>query len=520
MCADIDGFSLRHFPLLVKLAPVDDDSPDRLQQRAHEAGLSSDYVALRDEHHRDGRRLLDRLRALRLSVRPGDGCLMSGADDARPVVLLPTEAHGVAVDMVALALFARRDRHKGLCKPQDVLQEMKNTCLAGVRCFGAVHKSFVDARLTCASGSDEPPSLTALLYRVTPEYDRLRSLCGTSTAAAAVLKSLPGLRPWPSNTDIVSFARGDLPHLVAPFSRHVLRALPHVHEESSCFTYDTASVLSDGTTRVEYRCARCAATQAAKQKRDIAGISAESAVAASAGGFTDGSESVVSDSPSEYEQVVDGCDDDDLPDDIEESGSGAGNSSADEHDGGTGSDVATCGIDLQIPPKLRRKRMSRSSFAAAAAKAVPGLRTASAPVTAPPKEPYVQDCNAGLFVYVPPRALPGAAMLIMRRLSPGAAGSIARHSHRLDEHLPIADVLEQRILREMKSTGSFSHSSAEVKDWLGNVLPLIGECDFSCSLQPRERQLSVLQFTTHIALQRRTMLSMLLADFATSRTLC
>jgi hypothetical protein len=151
---------------------------------------------------------------------------------------------------------------------------------------------------------------------------------------------------------------------------------------------------------------------------------------------------------------------------------------------------------------LRRMLLPRTSFAAAAAKATRGLRTASAPLTAPPTEPYVQDCNAGLFVYIPPRDIPGASMLLLRRLTPGAAGGVLLHCHRLDEHLPIADVLEQRILREIKSTGSFSHSSAEVKDWLAQVLPLIGECqrvwvyasyfsyyllDFSCLLTYLQR---------------------------------
>ena len=110
-----------------------------------------------------------------------------------------------------------------------------------------------------------------------------------------------------------------------------------------------------------------------------------------------------------------------------------------------------------------------------AAQAAPGLRAAHAPLTAPPKEPYVQDCVAGLFAYVPPRVLPNATMLLVRRCNPSAAsGVVIRHTHLLDEHLPHADVLEQRILRDIKSTGSFLHRSAEVKQWLGEVLPRIG----------------------------------------------
>ena len=75
---DLGGISIRYFPLLATLAPFDDDAPDRLQQRAHEAGCLNDYIALRDEcNRRDGQRLLDRLRALHLSVRAADNCLQA-----------------------------------------------------------------------------------------------------------------------------------------------------------------------------------------------------------------------------------------------------------------------------------------------------------------------------------------------------------------------------------------------------------------------------------------------------------
>ena len=112
-----------------------------------------------------------------------------------------------------------------------------------------MHRSHVDSHL---SGSlSEAPSLPALLYRIAGDYDNMLAVCGTE-AAAPILKMLPGLRPWPSNKDIMRFASGELPHLAVPFNRHVLRSLPDLHEESSCFAYDTASVLGDGTTKVEY----------------------------------------------------------------------------------------------------------------------------------------------------------------------------------------------------------------------------------------------------------------------------
>ena len=63
-------------------------------------------------------------------------------------------------------------------------------------------------------------------------------------------------------------------------------------------------------------------------------------------------------------------------------------------------------------------------------------------------------------------------MLLLRRCTDN--GAVIRHCHRLDEHLPLADVLEQAILREIKSTGTFSMGSAEVKHWLKQVLPAIG----------------------------------------------
>ena len=117
----------------------------------------------------------------------------------------------------------------------------------------------------------------------------------------------------------------------------------------------------------------------------------------------------------------------------------------------------------------------------------------------------MQDCVAGLFAYVPPRVLPNATMLLVRRCNPSAAsGVVIRHTHLLDEHLPHADVLEQRILRDIKSTGSFLHRSAEVKQWLGEVLPRIGAwqwCSFQHFLETDARPL-------HCALQRKITRSM------------
>lgn len=65
------GFSVRYFRLLRAIIPIlDDDTPEILQQRASDADMLSEYLALRAEHNRDGRRLFTRLRTLRLaSVR-------------------------------------------------------------------------------------------------------------------------------------------------------------------------------------------------------------------------------------------------------------------------------------------------------------------------------------------------------------------------------------------------------------------------------------------------------------------
>ena len=69
------------------------------------------------------------------------------------------------------------------------------------------------------------------------------------------------------------------------------------------------------------------------------------------------------------------------------------------------------------PPAAQRRTFSKS-LAAAADIAFEGLRSAHAPPTAAPTEPYVQDCNAGMSVHISPRSLPGASMLLIRRRGP------------------------------------------------------------------------------------------------------
>jgi hypothetical protein len=55
-----------------------------------------------------------------------------------------------------------------------------------------------------------------------------------------------------------------------------------------------------------------------------------------------------------------------------------------------------------------------------------------------------------------------------------ADGAVVRHCHRLDEHLPIADVLERAILLGIKSRGTFDTGSAACRHWLDELLPRIG----------------------------------------------
>ena len=172
------GFSVRHFELLAAIIPINDaDTPESLQARAKNANLLPQFIALRREHRSDGERLLSRLRALQLRRRHSDGCLVCPADDhAADVLLLPVEAFGVAIDMVALDVFARRDVRRGLYAV-DVQREIALTCLAGGRHFGGVHLRDVQARLSpqvadggaSAGGAaaDSVPSLAALLYRAT-----------------------------------------------------------------------------------------------------------------------------------------------------------------------------------------------------------------------------------------------------------------------------------------------------------------------------------------------------------------
>ena len=174
------GFSVRYFRLLRAIIPIlDDDTPEILQQRASDADMLSEYLALRAEHNRDGRRLFTRLRTLRLVLRPADGCLVCPSEDGiGEVLLLPVEAFGVAIDMVALEVFAKRDIRRGL-NAEEVLRELKQTCLAGGKNAGAVHMRDVQARLLPqpsdgkVGSADAAPSLAALLYRAADDYHNL-----------------------------------------------------------------------------------------------------------------------------------------------------------------------------------------------------------------------------------------------------------------------------------------------------------------------------------------------------------
>jgi len=65
-------------------------------------------------------------------------------------------------------------------------------------------------------------------------------------------------------------------------------------------------------------------------------------------------------------------------------------------------------------------------------------------------------------------------MLLTRRHSPGADAAVIRHCHRLDEHLPLSDLLEQAVVLGIKKAGSFTKGSAECQQWLKEVLPQIG----------------------------------------------
>ena len=260
----------------------------------------------------------------------------------------------------------------------------------------------------------------------------------------------------------MKFAAGDLPHLVVPYCRHALRALPELHVESSCFAYDNATVLGDGTTKVEFRCARSAAIQNSKSKGKCGSGEAGSGDISDDETAGEGSlamqDALLSKDGSADDEC---CEVDGAVRDVEESAPLPQSSH-----GSSAGDPAT-------PPEVRRQLFSES-FAAAAGKAALGLRSADAPLTAPPTQIYKQDCSAGLHAYVPPRALAGASMLLTRRHSPGADAAVIRHCHRLDEHLPLSDLLEQAVVLGIKKAGSFTKGSLECQRWLEEVLPQIG----------------------------------------------
>ena len=74
-------------------------------------------------------------------------------------------------------------------------------------------------------------------------------------------------------------------------------------------------------------------------------------------------------------------------------------------------------------------RRKSTSLSALATQAAAGLRSARALPTSRPTQPYVQSCNAGLHVFIPPRHLNGSSMLLFRRRNED--GSVIHHSHRL-----------------------------------------------------------------------------------------
>ena len=309
--------------------------------------------------------------------------------------------------------------------------------------------------------ADAAPSLAALLYRAADDYHNLAVL----GVPESIIKSLPGLRPWSIPAEIMDFAAGKLPYLVIPFCRHALRALPELHEESSCFAYDAADVLHDGTSKVEYRCARSAAVHNVKRKGKAAGGGSGEVASADSGDERSADEgSAIADDVSDNGELL--ANDADVDRARGDCASLAGKRDLLEEEPQSSSS------DPKAPPKLLRQQFSHS-FAAAAGVAAPGLRSACAPLIATPTQPYAQDCSARLFAYVPPLALPGASMLLVRRCNSDAGGAVIKHCHRLDEHLPLADVLEQAIVLGIKQTGAFTKGSAECQNWLEQVLPRI-----------------------------------------------
>ena len=198
--------------------------------------------------HGERARAWDRTRSLGLCAK--DGLVVDGKDR----VLLPVEAFGIVIDIVAVDDFVSREKHRGL-NPETVLKKMGEKFIAGGHNFGAVLQRHVEERLVRASLDGGVPSLSALLRRIEHSYDALAANLPRINERLRELYTSP--RPTPA--EIVAFAAGRSPCLIVPASSRVLWSLPLLNLQSSSFSYSSVRVLLDGCECVEYACSRARA---------------------------------------------------------------------------------------------------------------------------------------------------------------------------------------------------------------------------------------------------------------------
>ena len=183
----------------------------------------------------------DCVRALNLSLK--DGVIV----DDKGRILVPVEAFGVFIDIVALNVFTSRDMLRGI-SIDAVLTELTVNYVAGGKSFGAIRHRDVSARLlrmTLATNDGLPlekvPSMSALLRRIQRDYDALLS------EMPDIGKLLPpGMHPHPDPLTISNFATGLTRCILVPADVRVLLALPHVFNGNSGLSYVRVIVSVDG----------------------------------------------------------------------------------------------------------------------------------------------------------------------------------------------------------------------------------------------------------------------------------
>ena len=369
----------------------------------------------------------DRVRALNLSLK--DGVIVDDKDR----ILVPVEAFGVIIDLVALNVFASpsRDRLR-VINIDAVLTELAVNYVAGGKSFGAIRQRDVTARLerkTLPIDDGLPlepiPSMSALLRRIQRDYDALLS------EMPDIAKLLPpGMHPHPDPLTISNFATGLTRCILVPADVRMLLALPHVFSGNSGLSYVRVIVSVDGLEIVYYRCPR----NGPSPPGPAAGSANSSDADDDSVGSGSGSDCISSDS---------------------DGGKSAGDMTSDLEDDAAKSDADGVAGILE-PPHLTR------DFFVDAGLKIHDSRTAIA------LTPYGVFCGVELRVCKPPNnGEDGASWLLVRSVDEDKR--VLNHTHDPNEYLPMHPALENTIRSAMQADGHFRMRSHAISMWLKDV---------------------------------------------------